>query len=297
MRDDMRHILSEGHACYRGKEKLRANRRQAKLDPENADQICSMRKIHIQGWNNGHSCERGAPMTRFLRSRVGQPWSKVYSEICAGFPLGNDRARSFREDVDWKVETNVKIKDGVPHEFCGYSWDHKRGDDGYRPLVSYNARWPDFYVDPRNGILCEAPVGNRYGYPSSKYQDYPVVKDPDKALSRFLAIDGIWYEIIFRRPTQVEKERQDWGYWHEFYDVRNCRTKKVWHHARCPLVNHNMSRVKKVKPDWIHLVSLNWQDSIRHFGEPLFPMSRRQINSREIRRVEALTKQSNKKAA
>ena len=296
MREDMKDILSEGNMGKKGKENLRSNRRKAKLDPENADQITSMRKLHIQGHNYRHSNERSGPMTRFLRSRVGQPWNKVYSEICQELPLGNDRARHFRDEVDYRVETNIKMKNGVPHEFCGYSWRNDRDEDGFLPLTSYSQRWPHFYVNPNNGLLCEAPVGNRYRWRSNQTEDQNLIKDPAKPLSRYLTIDGIWYEIGFRRPTQVEKEKRDWGSWHEFYDAVNARTKKVWHNSRSPLTQHNISKDRKPgRTDWTSMLFFSWRDTVRHYGEPLFPMTKRQISSQEIRRIKSLTAQ--KKAA
>lgn len=50
-------------------------------------------------------------ITRWLHSKAGQPWSKVYSEYCQKLRRPDDRL-SIQNRLDWLVETNAYKKDG-----------------------------------------------------------------------------------------------------------------------------------------------------------------------------------------
>jgi hypothetical protein len=90
-------------------------------------------------WLNEHL----GPLRRFLRSNVGRPWNKVYSEICARIRRDSAVQDHVRDHVFDYVTVNVILVDGVP---CS-----REGSDYGMPIGRYDRR--ELYVCPRTGIL------------------------------------------------------------------------------------------------------------------------------------------------
>ena len=85
------------------------------------------------------------PLVRFLRSRIGRRWDEVFSEICAGLDTGSTMKMHVRQHLEDFVA--VRVARG------------RYGDwllDG-RTIGSPGRRFypPDFYVDPKDGVLKE----------------------------------------------------------------------------------------------------------------------------------------------
>jgi hypothetical protein len=113
--------------------------------------------------------ENLAPLRRFLRSRLGQPWDNVYSEICE------------RINRDSAVQLHI--------------WQHLMWEVARDPLqieklrrrISFGWR-ASFYVDPKSRRLCEMQLQSR------RHQ----VPDPflvEREGRSFKRINGIWYEV------------------------------------------------------------------------------------------------------
>jgi len=81
------------------------------------------------------------PLERYLRSNVGRPWDKVYSEICAGLDKRKATGLHIFQHMEQFVEKNCYIgSDGKP----------------YANPEGWDVRW--FYVHPRTRLLCQAPA-------------------------------------------------------------------------------------------------------------------------------------------
>ena len=64
---------------------------------------------------------------KFLRSKVGQHWDKVYAEICKEFKKGSVERDEFMRQLEWQVETKCwkgaesgKIFDSKGEEVFGF---------------------------------------------------------------------------------------------------------------------------------------------------------------------------------
>lgn len=77
------------------------------------------------------------PLRRYLRSNLGRPWNKVYSEICAAADARSLRGMHLRQHVAWEVE-RACVLDGRDVVVASYG--------GYRPVRR-------FYVHPKSGLL------------------------------------------------------------------------------------------------------------------------------------------------
>lgn len=99
--------------------------------------------------------ENLAPLFKFLLRRVGKPWNKVHSEMCARIAPTSAVQKHVLDHVRWFVATHVVLIDGVPH------WPEARGSrrDKYLPVRSCRGR--ALYVCPRTGLLKQAPRPRR----------------------------------------------------------------------------------------------------------------------------------------
>ena len=84
------------------------------------------------------------PLRRFLRSRVGQRWDDVYSDLCRRLDTRTLAGQHVLSHLWDYVECHVELIDGIPHEKPVF------GKGG--PL-NYFYR-DQFYVHPETGILC-----------------------------------------------------------------------------------------------------------------------------------------------
>lgn len=91
-----------------------------------------------------HFNEHLGPLRRFLLSRVGHPWDKVFSEICVHVNRNSAVQDHVRDHVAQTVAIHVVLIDGVP---CS-----GEGADYGRPLRP-GRWWHVFYVCPRTGLL------------------------------------------------------------------------------------------------------------------------------------------------
>jgi hypothetical protein len=87
--------------------------------------------------------ENLAPLVRFNQRRVGARWDDVFSEICAGLDTGSTVKMHVREHLRDFVLFGISR---------GRSGELLRDGRVLRP-DHHNATWPEFYVDPDDGVL------------------------------------------------------------------------------------------------------------------------------------------------
>lgn len=87
--------------------------------------------------------ENLAPLVRFLRSRRGQPWDNVFSEICERLDTGSTVKMHVREHLEDFVLTRISIGRHGEWMFEG-------------EVLGAHGMWfrrREFFVDPDDGIL------------------------------------------------------------------------------------------------------------------------------------------------
>jgi hypothetical protein len=124
------------------------------------------------------------PLERFLRSNLGRPWDKVYSELCAG--------------LDKRKTTGLHIFQHLKHMVIS---DCYFGEDG--KVYSYGwGGYPvrAFYVHPRTGLLCEVRRQ------SKRERNRELRPDIDAITQLYLGDssgyrkhEGIWYKVKLAR--------------------------------------------------------------------------------------------------
>jgi len=184
-----------------GKERIRQNRRAAKADPENAEQFRSMTKIHSsKGYDDRKELnENLKPLRRFLRSRVGQYWDKVYSEIMAGLNMKNAAQYHVWQHLIQlgEVQTKTYMQGNTVMVANGYD-PYSVGGRGFGR--------EEFYVHPKTGTLCVTERIPKSSYRYNRNEPNPdVYIEPEDRFTQYHRIEGIWYEMKFRESTRTEK--------------------------------------------------------------------------------------------
>lgn len=146
MRPDIAKVIVERPRRKNGGDLAhRRSRRAARLDPEGAPMIQSMKRLHGYYVGRGGLKEHGehlAPLRRWLRKAVGRGWNDVHSEICRSLDRRSTVQRHVLIHVDGYVNRHVLMINGVPHMRMGLR----------PPIELWDGR---LFVDPRNGLLCQ----------------------------------------------------------------------------------------------------------------------------------------------
>jgi len=111
-------------------------------DSENVSGSAPMRP---RGHDRKELTDLWGPLRRFLRSNVGRPWNKVWSEICEHADARSVVGTHLRAHVHDLVETRPIMQGKAAYSRAG------------RPLVNC------FYVNPRTRLLCRSLEPGRRG--------------------------------------------------------------------------------------------------------------------------------------
>lgn len=130
-----------------------------------------------------HLSDHLGPLRRFLRSKVGQPWNDVYSELCQRLDPNTMAGQHVIDHVWDYVERHVEIIDGGLYSkpYRGYQLQL----DG-----SYRDR---FYIHPQTGILCAVEKVPRKQKQKPEQTNVVIVDD----YHHYHKLNEIWYLITY----------------------------------------------------------------------------------------------------
>ena len=180
MRTDMFKVIVERPRGYKGSES-RADRRRDDFEGP-----------HRLGMRAGYGYralnENLRPLQRYLRSQVGRPWNKVYSEIARTIDRRNTVQQHVYQHIEDFVAVKVAWKDGNLVDLDAYG--------GIKDLSQ------ELYVDPRTGLL---RINKHYrSWRQRNRADARANAAETNARRRIIddvtqlhLIDGEWYEIRF----------------------------------------------------------------------------------------------------
>ncbi|MDP3697780.1 MAG: hypothetical protein Q8R55_07275 [Candidatus Taylorbacteria bacterium] len=140
VRQDMAKVVTErpryGHANRSKKTALRVRRYEEGQLDDLPKRISSSR--HRQhGWDAKEFSDLIGPLKRFLQSRIGQHWDKVYSELSQSLDKRSLTGRHIWQHVWIEVERNPRI-----------------GSDGQvRAGFPYSYVVHGLYIHPKTGVL------------------------------------------------------------------------------------------------------------------------------------------------
>lgn len=143
MRRDMAKVVTErpryGHANKSKKTSLRVRRYESEDQLDDLPKRISSGRHRQHGWTAKEFSDLISPLKRFLRSRVGKSWDKVYSELSQNLDKRSLTGRHIWLHVWMEVERDCSV-----------------GDDGkIYPNPKYGRRLPihGLYIHPKTRIL------------------------------------------------------------------------------------------------------------------------------------------------
>ena len=194
MRSDMHKIIVERPRHGGGPEKF-GRRANVPFELQPARQ--SMLAAHQ---DRKHFGENLAPLRRWLRSQVGQPWDLVYGEACEVIRPDSTVRNHIKVHLLEMVERHTFIKDG--RVWCyTRGWWHSREI----PVEELGGRWSPFYVHPQTRRLCEVPAGQRE--PSWRDRDAAKRAETCRWLddtTALLKLRGCWFECEMQPIDQAQ---------------------------------------------------------------------------------------------
>lgn len=178
------------------------------------------------------------PLEGFLRSHLGRPWNKVYSELRQGLDVRKVTGRHIFDHLESMVEIDCWI-----------------GAD--RKVYARPRGWQvtGFYVHPRSGLLCFAPRASA----RQRKKDRLLRQEIDEVrLDRsrsYKLHNGQWYFVEYENVRGVSREsRTAW-------DVMECRQVQLtwgWNRVAVRKRQCNHDEVQK-----IHDRIQEWKKEVR----------------------------------
>lgn len=182
MREDMSKVVIErpryGHSRPSMKTGLRITRYDPEDEYEDSPQRMPASRNRQKGGGKSFSDLLG-PLRRYLRSNVGRPWDKVYSEMKQHLDSRKTTGRHIFEHVEREVALDCYIgKDGKVYQ-------HSRSWQSY-PVEG-------LYVHPRTKLLCWKQPRSRRHQRLEREAQREVTRVPISGNRCYLKLDGIWY--------------------------------------------------------------------------------------------------------
>jgi hypothetical protein len=267
-----------------GKQHFKTNRRRSKLacqegmgkvdqvllesiqDNINPLNIRSVKHIHTgMVWDQlKESRLNDQYFKRFLQSQVGRSWNDVYSDICRKLRESPALTKRVSDLISWLVESDVQMIGGIPHS---------SGLFGTFPLLSYK-----FYINPDDGKLCKAPEYHSH-YRNFDWSVDRII-DQSNPLTQYHRVNGIWYEYKLREMTEEERKTGTLNETNKRWDsILNCFV------VDNPSYHLTEQLVQAKRGSNYYSVYSPYQACQFLFGGFYYPLSRRQLNKREIKRI------------
>jgi len=151
--------------------------------------------------------ENLAPLKRFLQKQRGRRWDDVFSEICQQLDTGSTVKMHVREHIEDFIMVHISAdRDG--------NWLGQSRWFGPQPVSRW---WPDFYVDPHDGIIKETRIlcdklglrnkrSNIYSYdpfPKGPFDDFKHLSGVEYLIRR----NGLWFRChLDQKPSCSEEQ-------------------------------------------------------------------------------------------
>lgn len=282
MRPDMSKLIVERRrvggddgAAVRGqRRKIRQTLRDADRDTEvDPESFRGMKRLHALMCRDylakKELNENLKPLFRFLARNAGRPWDDVYGELMAHISLSNA--------VQYHVYQHVILQGMVATK----TWiEHGR-------LMHHGGRGPEpikgspvaaFYVDPTDGSLRRNVEWGRlwrWVDRAARSKIRPVRRRSGQTPSIEAKIQGVWYRFDLRKAAEhapSDLNRQDFRVESDSSDMRY-----LVQIAEAFGVDFSTRELFKSGPSDL---------SKRLFGDHLLPFRKRQLSTKEIKRLE-----------
>lgn len=132
------------------------------------------------------------PLRRYLRSKEGQPWNQVYSELCQRLDPSTLAGQHVISHVWGYVERYVELVDGIPYRKPSWRQPRRLG-----------SRYHDeYYIHPETGLLAVVKQIPR----PAKTKPAAVEAVRLDLEHEYRLVDGIWYLVTFAKVPPAPQE-------------------------------------------------------------------------------------------
>ncbi len=158
---------------------------------------------YSMGWQGGKFSGKQfsdliGPLRRYLRSNVGRPWDKVYSEMREHLDFRKTTGRHIFEHVQEEVKLHCYIgEDGKIYERT--RWKHVSLAEG-------------LYVHPRTRLLCWKERESWHKKQRAQIAAQSVTCIPITGNQYHIQLKGIWYVATLEHSSRSREEFQAAGY-------------------------------------------------------------------------------------
>lgn len=203
MREDMSKVVTERPRVGHSEPSVKTGRRIHRYDENEEYEDLPKREkysMHRQTGKARSKCFSDLinPLLRYLRSNVGRPWDKVYSEMSEHLDFRKTTGRHIFEHVQRAVELHCYIgEDGKIYDQPG--WKTPRLVQG-------------LYVHPRTRLLCWKEPENWHQKHRAKIAAQPVTCIPIAGNQYHIKLKGLWYVATLEYSFRSREELQAAGY-------------------------------------------------------------------------------------
>lgn len=163
------------------------------------------------------------PLKGFLRSNLGRPWDKIYSELRQGLDIRKVTGQHIFDHLQFMVETDCSMgADGKVYDCVGRY--HVQG----------------FYVHPKNGLLCLVPRQSARERKKERLLRQAIDEITLDRCRSYKRINDLWYSVAYelvkvdrgtmRSCWDVVDRRNvklSWGCWRIAVSKRQCNSEEV----------------------------------------------------------------------
>ena len=112
MRSDMAKVVTERPRRGHGNWSKKWGRRLGKNEYDAEDhgpKRAPIARRHQYGWNAKEFSDLLGPLRRYLRTQVGRPWNKVWSEMTRNLDSRSLSGQHIFDHIHWEVEQHVSL--------------------------------------------------------------------------------------------------------------------------------------------------------------------------------------------
>jgi len=199
----MKHIIIDTGRCNSKRFNYRSRRRSDKWPKD----LATERMLPRRRYSSKQMTDRLGPLWRTLRSRVGDKWNNVYSDICKDTDNRNIRGYHLRNHIKDLVQTYTFYED---NEIC-VPYTEIINSDGDNKLYKFQPYDELLYVNPE-GILCLREKTDTW----DRKKEYP---------KRFLfknnynlakGLNDIWYWVKYESISTPESKYRSWENYYDY---------------------------------------------------------------------------------
>lgn len=285
MKKDFSKLIFERGKVGGSKSQIRKNRHSTKnlcreaIDNDDVEikNYKSMKKIHREndfGTDAKESQYSFKPFLRFLESRIGKDWNEVQSEIVT----------NFQKDIGFGIKNRL-LDTVVAKTYM--SGDIVMGNGIFGPYpLSKPCYYKQFYVHPVTNLLCCTPKDNYWDKKSlTRKQLIDKIRYTDSENNRYFKVNNIWYKFSFREATTDELKYKKFGHPHSFYDPSvGGLVERFSEISQNNFVSQIVTTNSELFPYHMsyRMYGNLYEICVSLFGEPLLPVSKIQLNSKEV---------------